>query len=132
MTISSPPSPEPSKPMRWSGYVLTTLPVLGLLFSASMKLAQPPGLEEGIAHLGLPMSQITGIGFLELACTVVYLIPRTSVLGAVLLTGYLGGATAIHVRVGDPFYATVFMGVLVWGGLFLRDARIRALIPLRR
>ncbi len=130
MTTSTPH--ESSKAMRWSGYVLTVLPVLGLLFSAYTKLAKMPGLEEGLAHLGLPMSTITGIGILELACTLLYLIPRTSVLGAILLTGYLGGATAIHVRVGDPVYAVVFIGVLVWGGLFLRDARIRALIPLRR
>ena len=70
------------------------------------------------------------LGVLELACTILYAIPRTSVLGAILLTGYLGGATATHVRVGDSFIMTVVLGVVVWGGLFLRDARLRALIPL--
>ena len=111
---------------------MSTLPVLLLLFSAAMKLMQPPGLAEGFAHLGLPVSHALGLGILELACTVVYVIPRTSILGAILLTGYLGGATAIHVRVDDPFFATPIVGVLIWGGLFLRDPRLRALIPLRQ
>jgi Mn2+/Fe2+ NRAMP family transporter len=72
------------------------------------------------------------IGILEIACTVIYVIPRTSVLGAILLTGYLGGATATHVRIGDPsFFGPVIFGVLVWLGLWLRDARLRALLPLR-
>ena len=111
---------------------MSTLPVLLLLFSAIMKLAGPPDLADGFGHLGIPVSHAFGLGILELACTAVYLIPRTSVLGAILLTGYLGGATAIHVRVGDPFYGTVIAGVLLWGGLFLRDRRLRALIPLKQ
>ena len=87
---------------------------------------------EGFAHLGLPESLALGLGILELACAVVYVIPQTSVLGAILLTGYLGGATCTHLRVGDPFFMPVVIGALVWGGLFLRDPRLRALIPLRR
>ncbi len=117
---------------RWIGHILGILPCLLLLFSAVMKLVKPAGTAEGFAHLGIPFTQATGLGILELACTVVYLIPRTSVLGAILLTGYLGGATVIHLRVGDPFFMQPLLGVLLWGGLFLREPRLRALIPFRR
>ncbi len=121
-----------SKKVVWTGYVMSALPVLLLCFSAGMKFTTGKGIEEGFGHLGYPMSLAPALGILELACTVVYLIPRTSVLGAILLTGYLGGATATHVRVGDPFYGPILLGVLVWGGLFLREPRLRALIPFRR
>jgi hypothetical protein len=117
---------------RWIGHILSILPCLLLMFSAVMKLVQPPGTPEGFAHLGVPLTQATGLGILEIACTVIYLIPRTSVLGVILLTGYLGGATAIHLRVGDPFIMQPLLGVLLWGGLFLRDPRLRALIPITR
>lgn len=100
--------------------------------SAVMKLIKPPPVVEGFAHLGFPESLALGLGLLELACAVVYVIPQTSVLGAILLTGYLGGATVTHLRVGDPFLTPVILGMLVWGGLYLRDPRLRALIPLRR
>ncbi|MBX3751546.1 MAG: DoxX family protein [Opitutaceae bacterium] len=117
---------------RWIGHILSLLPCLLLLFSALMKLVKPAGTAEGFAHLGVPLTQATGLGILEIACTVVYLIPRTAVLGAILLTGYLGGATVIHLRVGDPFIMQPLLGVLLWGGLFLREPRLRALIPLKR
>ena len=117
---------------RWIGHILGILPCLMLLFSGFMKFARPPGTAEGFAHLGIPLTQATGLGILEVACTLVYLIPRSSILGAILLTGYLGGATAIHLRVGDPFFMQPLLGVLLWGGLFLRDPRLRALIPLTR
>ncbi len=120
------------KKLRWGGYAASALPVLLLLFSGAMKLAKPAGLAEGFAHLGMPVHLATGLGILELACTVVYLIPRTAVLGAILLTGYLGGAIVTHLRVGDPFLAPALLGVLIWGGLFLRDARLRALLPIQR
>ena len=120
-----------SKRMLWAGRVAGALPVLMLLFSGTMKLAKPAPVVEEFARLAYPESVVLGIGILELACTVVYVIPRTSVLGAILLTGYLGGATATHVRVGDPFVAPVIGGALVWLGLFLRDERLRELIPLR-
>ena len=94
-----------------------------------MKLAP---VMQGFARFGYPESLVLSIGIVELACTVVYVIPRTSVLGAILLTGYLGGATATQVRIGDPtFFAPIVLGVLLWAGLFLRDDRLRALIPLR-
>jgi hypothetical protein len=102
-----------------------------LLFSGTLKLIKPAPVVEEFARLGYPESLVLGIGLLELACTAVYVIPRTSILGAILLTAYLGGATATHVRIGDPFFSPIVVGVLVWGGLFLRDDRLRALIPLR-
>ena len=118
--------------MVWVGYIMGALPALMLLMSALMKFVKPPPVVEGFAHLGLPDSLALGLGILELICTVIYLVPRTSVLGAILLTGYLGGATVTHLRVGDPFFMPVLLGMLIWGGLFLRDHRLRTLIPLRR
>jgi hypothetical protein len=121
-----------SKKALWACYIMGALPVLMLLMSAVMKFIKPPPIVEGFAHLGLPESLALGLGVVELACTVVYVIPQTSVLGAILLTGYLGGATVTHLRVGDPYFMPVILGMLVWGGLFLRDPRLRALIPMRR
>ena len=126
------PTAPVSKKMLWAGRIMSALPVLMLLMSAVMKFMKPASVVEGFAHLGFPESLALGLGILEIACTVVYVIPRTAVLGAILLTGYLGGATVTHLRVGDPFFMPVILGMLVWGGLFLRDARLRALIPLRR
>jgi DoxX-like family len=121
-----------AKTALWTGRVISTLPVLMLLMSAVMKFIKPPPVVEGFAHLGLSESLALGLGILEMLCTVLYVIPRTAVLGAILLTGYLGGATVTHLRVGDPFIMPAILGVFVWGGLFLRDPRLRALIPLRR
>ncbi len=121
-----------SKKQLWAGRIISALPVLLLLFSGVMKLLKPAPLVEGFARFGYPERLIIVIGILELGCTIVYAIPRTSVLGAILITGYLGGATATNVRVADPlFFVPAILGVLVWGGLFLRDERLRALLPLR-
>jgi hypothetical protein len=120
-----------SKWTLWAGYLMSTLPVLMLLLSAFMKFVKPAPVIEGFVHLGYPESLALGLGILELVCTVIYLVPRSAILGAILLTGYLGGATATHVRIGDPFFVPVILGVLIWGGLFLRDPRLRELIPLR-
>jgi hypothetical protein len=120
-----------SKKMLWAGVIVSALPVLMLLFSAVGKLLKPAPVVEGFAHLGWADSVALGLGILEIACAIVYLIPRTSVLGAILLTGYLGGATAAHVRIGEAFFMPIVLGVLVWGGLYLRDDRLRALLPLR-
>ncbi len=120
-----------SKTMLWAGRIMSALPVLMLLFSGVMKLMRPAPVAEGFAHLGYPASLALGLGIVELACAVVYVIPRTSVLGAILLTGYLGGATATHLRIGEPFFMPIVLGVLIWGGLYLRDDRLRALLPLR-
>lgn len=120
------------KKIIWAGYILSAFPALLLLFSGVMKLVKAPSVVEGFTHLGYDQSVALGIGIVELLCTILYLIPRTSVLGAILLTGYLGGATATHLRIGEPFYGAVLLGLLVWGGLFLRDERLRVLIPLRK
>lgn len=129
--MDSASSPAPiSKAALWTGRVLSGLPALMLGFSAAMKLAGPPDLAKGFEHLGVPVSHALGLGILELLCTVIYLIPRTAVLGAILLTGYLGGAIQTHIRVGDPIYTHIVLGIAIWGGLYLRDLRLRALIPL--
>ena len=121
--------------MLWAGRIMSALPALFLLLDGVMKLGKPAPVVEATVRLGYPESVIFGLGIVLIVCTVLYVIPRTSVLGAILLTGYLGGATATHVRVGEPLFPVLFpsmVGVLVWGGLFLRDDRLRALIPLRR
>lgn len=120
-----------SKRQLWAGRIFSALPVLMLLASGVMKIVKPAPVLQEFARLGYSESVLMAIGILELACTAVYVIPRTSILGAILLTGYLGGATATHVRVGDPFIPPVVFGVLLWAGLYLRDERLRALIPLR-
>lgn len=120
-----------SKGTLWTGRVLSYLPCLLLLFSGAMKLVQPPALDEGFAELQVPISLAVAIGLLEIGCTVIYLIPRTAVLGAILLTGYLGGAILTHLRIGDPSWVMpLLLGVALWGGLWLRDPRLKALMPL--
>lgn len=118
----------------WTGIVLGVLPCLMLFFSATMKFLQPEGVPGHFVELGWTPAVMPALAVLQVACTVLYLIPRLAVLGAILLTGYLGGGIAAHVRIGD--YATVLfpliLGVLLWGGLFLRDPRLRTLIPLRQ
>ena len=109
---------------------LSAIPVFMLLMSATMKLVQPAGFDEGMAKMGWPLELAYGLAIVEIGCTVIYLIPRTAVLGAILLTGFLGGATATHVRVGDPFFIQPLLGAMLWGGLYLRDARLQALLPL--
>ena len=119
--------------MTWGGRVVSALPTLGLVGSGAMKLSGKPEIVDAfVNHMGFPAGVIAPIGVVELACVALYAIPQTSVLGAILLTGYLGGAVVTHVRIGDGFVAPVVFGVLVWAGLFLRDARLRALLPLRR
>jgi DoxX-like family len=117
----------------WTGRVLSALPVLMLLMSAGMKLSGAQVVVDAFTgKFGYPASTILAIGILELSCVAVYLIPRTAVLGAILLTGYLGGAIATHVRVGDSFVGPLVLGILIWAGLYLRDDRLRSLMPLRQ
>ena len=123
-----------SPKMLWAGRIASGLPALFLLVDGVMKLVKPAPVVEGTIRLGYPESVILPLGIVLIACTIVYLIPRTSILGAILLTGYLGGAVATHVRVGEAFSVSfpILFGVLLWGGLYLRDDRLRALIPLRK
>jgi hypothetical protein len=117
----------------WAGRVISGLAAFAFLASAVMKfVGGGPELEQGFAHLGLPMSMRVPLAVLELTCAVVYMIPATSVLGAILLAGYLGGAICTHWRVGDPFIVQVVLGLLVWLGLYLREARLRDLLPIRK
>lgn len=115
----------------WAGRVISILASLVFLMSAFMKVKGGAEVTQGMAHLGLPESLILPLAILEISCVVIYLIPRTSVLGAVLLTGYIGGAICTHMRVGDPFFIQVALGIFVWLGLYLREDRLKKLLPLR-
>jgi hypothetical protein len=129
---------EPSRSARRVGYALSTVVVLFLLLDAAMKLMAMPIVLTTSAQLGYPgtAEMARGLGILLLICTVLYVIPRTAILGAVLLTAYLGGTVATHLRAGNPLFTHmlfgVYLGVFLWGGLFLRDAALRALFPWRR
>ena len=123
-----------SKGRLWAGRIIGGLPALFLLMDAIMKLVKPPFVVQETVRIGYPESVIIGVGVVLLACTILYLIPKTSVLGAILLTGYLGGAVATHVRFPEGWFPILFpviFGVLLWGGLWLRDERLKKLIPLR-
>jgi hypothetical protein len=126
---------KPKGWMFWTGWVLTALPSLMLVFSGGMKLSRNPELLKNMVEkFGFPDGSVAPIGVVELLCVVLYLVPQTAVLGATLLTAYLGGAVATHVRAGDPIGESIMpiiSGIVVWGGLFLRDQRVRALLPLR-
>jgi len=132
MSLVTHDAPVSSKRL-WAGRIISALAAFLLLFSGLMKLLKVSAVIEGMAHYGYPERLILCIGVLEVACTIVYLIPRTAILGAILMTGYLGGATATNVRVGDPsFIGPVLAGIFVWAGLYLRDRRLSELIPTRR
>jgi hypothetical protein len=119
-----------SKASRWASYIITTLLMLGLGFSAMMKFVGGADLANEFTRLGYNPKIAIALGIVELICALLYVIPRTSVLGAILLTGYLGGATATHVRIDDPFFGPVIGGILVWISLWLRDRRVRNLAPI--
>ena len=123
-----------SKKMLRTGRIISALPVLLLLLDGVMKLIKPAPVVDATVRLGYQETVIVPLGIVLLVCTVLYVIPRTSVLGAILLTGYLGGAVATHVRFFEGVFPIVFpiiFGVLIWGGLYLRDQRLRVLIPSR-
>jgi hypothetical protein len=128
-----------AKPVRANavkiGRVLSAIPVLFLVFDVAIKFSGVPAVAESMGQLGWPLSATTGVAILEVVCLVLYLVPRTSVLGVVLLTGYLGGAIATHVRVGNPLFShilfPVYVAALLWAGLYLRDARVRGLVSTR-
>jgi hypothetical protein len=109
---------------------MSALPVLLILFGSVVKLMRTASVVEGFNRAGLPLHLMVPVGSIELVCVIVYLIPRTAVLGAILMTGLLGGATITTLRIGDPTYLMpVILGMLAWGGLYMRDPRLRALIP---
>jgi DoxX-like family len=123
-----------SKGRLWAGRIISGLPVLFLLLDGIFKLIKPAVVVETTVHLGYSESAIVPIGIVLITCTVLYIIPRTSVLGAILLTGYLGGAVSTHVRAAEGAFPIVFpiiIGALLWLGLYLRDDRLRSLVPLR-
>jgi len=115
----------------WIGRVISILTSLVFLMSGGMKLKDGAEVTQGMAHLGLPDSLILPLAIIEISCVVIYLIPKTSILGAILLTGFIGGAICAHLRVGDPFYVQIIIGMLIWLGLYLREDRLKGLIPLR-
>jgi len=115
----------------WVGRVISVLASLLFALSAFMKLKGGSELTQGMAHLGLPESLVVPLAMLEISCVVIYLVPATSVLGAILLTGYIGGAICAHLRVGDPYFTQIALGIFVWLGLYLRENRLKGLIPLR-
>ena len=127
-------SAAPRAKLFWIGWALTLLPALFLLFAAVNSLLLTDQVRQGLAEMGYPESTARPIGAVLLVSVALYLLPRTAILGAILLTGYLGGAVATHVRAGDPLALTlvpVLFGVVIWLGPFCRDARVRALTPWR-
>jgi len=122
-----------SKTTLWIGRVMSALPVLLVLFGSVVKLMKTASVVEGFVRAGVPERLIIPVGIIELVCVAVYVISQTAVLGAILMTGLLGGATITNLRIGDPTYPMpVVLGMLAWGGLFLRDTRLRELIPIRK
>src|SRR3954465_15489175 len=126
-------APAGSKKMLWTGRVLSALPALAMAMSAVMKFSGSPQVVEGMAKFGYKPTQMVPVGILELSCVIIYLVPQTAVVGAILMAAYLGGATATVYRVGDPtFFIPALLGVVAWLGLYLREPRLRALTPLRK
>jgi hypothetical protein len=127
-----------SKPARWTGRVLSGLVIVFLLFDGAIKLVPWPIVTETMDKMGYSSSETLArsLGIITIVCTLLYSVPPTSILGAILLTGYLGGAMASHVRIDSPLFTHtlfgLYLGVMVWGGLWLRDPSLRNFIPLRR
>lgn len=134
-SLDAEPIPQ-SKAITRAGWALSGLSILFLLFDAITKLGLERHVIAATTQLEFPLGAIQPIGLVLLVCTILYIIPRTAVLGAILLTGFLGGAVASKVRIMDPLFAStlfpVYFGLFVWGGLYLRNARLRALLSLRR
>lgn len=132
----TPPDSTSRKAGLWTGRTLSSLAVLFLLFDSAGKLLQVQPVIDGTLELGYPRDSVFRLGVILFTCVLAYVIPRTSVLGALLLTGYLGGAVATHVRVENPLLSHVlfptYVAALVWGGLILRDPRLRGFLPMRR
>jgi hypothetical protein len=131
MDASATTAVVPSRKLLWTGRIISAIVVLFLILGSTFGIIMHEKMAPEFAKMGYPMSLQIKISVLCILCALIYAIPRTAVLGAILLTGYLGGATATHVRLSQPFFFPVLAGVLVWLGLFLRDARLRALLPWR-
>ena len=131
-TTNATSKPSISKGRLWTGQVITWICVLFLLFDAIMKIIRERHTIETSQHIGWPVETLVPLGFVLLVCTILYIIPRTAVLGAVLLTAWMGGGTAINVREGLPYIFPIIFGLLVWLGLWLRDAQLGKHLPLRK
>ena len=135
-TDTTPSTRADSRRLLWTGRVMSGIAVLFLVFDSIGKLLEVQPVIDGTLQLGYPRDSVFTLGVILLSCVVAYVIPRTSVLGALLLTGYLGGAIATHVRVGNPLFTHVlfptYVAALLWGGLILRDTRLLAFLPIRR
>jgi hypothetical protein len=129
---TTPDRPRPSKPVLVLGWILSTLPALMLLAAAAMSFSRSQQVMEGMHKYGFSDQAALYIGVAALASALLYLLPPTAVLGAILMTGYFGGAVVTHLRAQEPFFVPIIVGVVVWLGLFLRDPRLRVLIPFRR
>lgn len=132
-TVANPSSESVAQP-KWMtilGWVFSALVIGGLAFSAVMKFLQPPDMLKELEKFQLDLKLVVPIGIVEVICTLIYLFPRTAVLGAILLTGYLGGAILTHLRINDNFAPPIIMGILLWLGIFLREPKLRAILPLR-
>lgn len=116
----------------WISWAVSVAGVGPFIVGAVMKFIGSAQVVEGLAHFGWPPDSLLLLGLIEISCVVIYLLPRTSVLGAILLTGYIGGAIATHLRLGENVILQVVLGIIIWGGLYLREPRIQALIPLRK
>lgn len=114
-----------------AGRILSALTVLALLFGCVFAVFKPEMAAAGFAHYGYPQGTMLRVIVIEMVCVIVYAIPRTSVLGAILITGYFGGAVATHLRLGEPVFAPVLVAVVAWAGIYLREERLRALLPWR-
>jgi hypothetical protein len=137
LLVQDPTSPRSvSKARLWTGRILSALPALFLLMDGIMKIMKPDFVVKATVELGYPEDVIFGLGIVVLICVILYIIPQTSVFGAILLTGYLGGAVASHLRHGDPLFShvlsPVYFAMLLWAGLYLREPRLSALVPLRK
>jgi hypothetical protein len=135
MTIAADTAPT-AKPMLWTGRALTGVFTAFMAMDIAIKLVGMKVVDDTMVQMGWPTTLSRPIGVMELICVALYLFPRTSVIGAVLMTAILGGAVATHVRIGDPLFSHillgVYLGLFMWGGLYLRDARVRRVMPLMR
>lgn len=126
----------PTRERIWTGRILSGIAGLFMLFDATIHLLRPEPVVKGFAQLGFPLSVAVPIAIIEFVCVALYLIPRTSIFGAILLTGYLGGAIAAQLRIGSPLFSTllfpIYVALFIWGGLYLRDPVVRSIIPARR